>query len=180
MKIKIMALCLICALLLSACGKPVTPAGTFAEPSTQPTETTTQTIEATTQPTEVTTEPTEATTQSTTPSTEPTTQPTESTTPSTEPTDTTEPTTDTTEPTTDTTEPTQSGNSDPVTYEAYQAMSPEDQQAFFESFGSYQDFIAWYVAAEAAYKESQDRNEVSGDGSLDIGDIIGGAGESDG
>lgn len=173
MKIKIMALCLICALLLSACGKPVTPAGTFAEPSTQPTETTTQTIEATTQPTEVTTEPTEATTQSTTPSTEPTTQPTESTTPSTEP-------TDTTEPTTDTTEPTQSGNSDPVTYEAYQAMSPEDQQAFFESFGSYQDFIAWYVAAEAAYKESQDRNEVSGDGSLDIGDIIGGAGESDG
>ena len=157
MKIKIMALCLICALLLSACGTPMTPVETTNVPTSQPAESveaTTQSTEATTQPTETTTQPTESETQPTTPSTEATTP--------------------ATEPTTDATEPTQSGNSYATSFEAYQAMSPAEQQAFFESFGNYEAFIAWYIAAEAAYKESQDRNEVSGDGNIDIGDLVGG------
>ena len=163
MKIKITAICLSCALLLGACGLSVTPTEPSSNPTTHATEPTTQPVESVT--TEPTTQPTEATTQST----EPTTPSTEQTTP---PTQTTDPST---ESTTEATEPTQSGNSGAVTYEEYQAMSPEGQQAFFNSFESYEDFIAWFIAAEAAYKESQDRNEVSGDGNIDIGDLIGGA-----
>ena len=167
MKIKIMALCLICALLLSACGTPMTPVETTNVPTSQPAESveaTTQSTEATTQPTETTTQPTESETQPT----EAATQPSESEIPS------TEATTPSTEPTTEATEPTQSGNSYATAFEAYQAMSPAEQQAFFESFGNPEAFIAWYIAAEAAFKESQDRNEVSGDGNIDIGDLLGG------
>ena len=171
MKIKIMAICLVCALLLSACGSPATPTDPSATATTQSTETTTEPTEVTTEPTEATTEPIEVTTEPTEAATQPTEAATESTRPSTEPSeDATEPS----EEPTETTEPTQSGNSGSVTYEEYMAMSPAGQQAFFESFGSYQDFIAWYMAAEAAYKENQDRNEVGGDGNIDIGDIIGG------
>lgn len=171
MKIKIMALCLICALLFSACGTPMTPVETTNVPTSQPAESveaTTQSTEATTQPTETTTQPTESETQPTEAVTQPTESETQPTTPS------TEATTPATEPTTDATEPTQSGNSYATSFEAYQAMSPAEQQAFFESFGNYEAFIAWYIAAEAAYKESQDRNEVSGDGNIDIGDLVGG------
>ena len=57
-------------------------------------------------------------------------------------------------------------------YEAYMALSPEEQQAYFLSFSSYTDFFAWFNAAKDAYEALQDRIEIGGDGNVDIGDLI--------
>ena len=56
-------------------------------------------------------------------------------------------------------------------YEAYIAMTPAEQQAFFDTFDSYADFFTWYHEAMEAYEESQNRIEV-GDGEINIGDLI--------
>lgn len=58
-----------------------------------------------------------------------------------------------------------------VTYEDYMAMTPEQQQAFYESFPSLQDYIDWFNAAKAAYDASKDDVVVDG-GNIDIGDYI--------
>ena len=86
---------------------------------------------------------------------------------------TTEPTTPpTTESTTPpTTQP--NDNIDYVSYEEYNAMTPEEQEAYFEQFESVADFVAWYQAAKAEYEEQNPDIDV-GDGSIDIGEIIGG------
>lgn len=57
-------------------------------------------------------------------------------------------------------------------YEAYIALSPEEQQAYFLSFSSYTDFFAWFNDAKDAYEALQDRIEIGGDGNVDIGDLI--------
>jgi hypothetical protein len=59
-------------------------------------------------------------------------------------------------------------------------MSPQEQQAFFESFESYEAFFAWLEEAKRVYEENQNRTEVGGDGSIDVGDLIGGGGDDEG
>ncbi|MBQ8914622.1 MAG: hypothetical protein IJ046_00425 [Clostridia bacterium] len=59
-----------------------------------------------------------------------------------------------------------------VTYEEYHAMKADDQQAFFESFGSIEDFFDWYKAAKAKYEKDNPDQEI-GDGPIDLGDLIG-------
>ena len=82
-----------------------------------------------------------------------------------------------TEPTIEeTTQPEDEGvdiHPDEMTYEKYNAMSGEEQLAFFNSFASMEDFVAWYNAAKAKYDAEHPDIEV-GDGNIDIGDIVGG------
>lgn len=99
-----------------------------------------------------------------------------------------EPTEETTEPTEETTEPTEStrpredeepsiqtsqpqvGTQEPValSYEEYMALSPAEQQAYYESFPTLEEFIAWHNAALAEYEAGQDVPVVTGP--IDIGD----------
>ena len=61
-----------------------------------------------------------------------------------------------------------------LSFEEYLALTPAEQQAYFESFSNPADYITWYMEAEAAYNESKGDVEIEGGGSIDIGDIIGG------
>lgn len=54
-------------------------------------------------------------------------------------------------------------------YEKYMAMSPEEQEAFFETFDSPEAFIKWFNNAKAKYESSNDSIVVEG-GGIDIGD----------
>ena len=60
-----------------------------------------------------------------------------------------------------------------VTYEQYQAMSGDEQYAYFNTFGSVEDFFAWYNAAKATYEKENPSIEIGG-GSIDLGEIING------
>jgi len=55
-------------------------------------------------------------------------------------------------------------------YEKYIAMSPEKQQAYFESFSDPEDFFKWYNKAKAEYDKAN-RPDQEG-GSIDIGDYM--------
>ena len=61
------------------------------------------------------------------------------------------------------------------TYEDYNAMSAEEQQAFYLSFSDPQDFFNWYNAA----KEEHDKNSgdivLGEDGVIDLEDLFGGS-----
>ena len=60
-----------------------------------------------------------------------------------------------------------------ITYEEYLAWTPEQRQTHMESFdGDYAAYIAWYNAAKAAYDAAQKDNTITGDGSVDLGDLI--------
>lgn len=67
------------------------------------------------------------------------------------------------------------GNTEPQTgalsYVEYMAMSPAEQQAYYESFSSLEEFIAWHNAAQAEYEEELDIPVVTGP--IDIGDYMG-------
>lgn len=54
-------------------------------------------------------------------------------------------------------------------YEKYMAMSPEEQEAFFETFDSPEAFIKWFNNAKAKYEAGNDSIVVEG-GGIDIGD----------
>jgi len=56
-------------------------------------------------------------------------------------------------------------------YEKYISMSPEKQQAYFESFDDPNDFFKWYNNAKAEYDKKNAANVVEGD-SVDIGDYM--------
>ena len=84
----------------------------------------------------------------------------------TKPTETTEPKTEG-EPATGTTEP-QAGA---LSYAEYMAMSPAEQQAYYESFPTLEEFIAWHNAAQAEYEAEHDIPVVTGP--IDIGDYMG-------
>lgn len=64
----------------------------------------------------------------------------------------------------------QTGAQEPValSYEEYMAMSPAEQQAYYESFPTLEEFIAWHNAALAEYEAGQDVPVVTGP--IDIGD----------
>ena len=57
-----------------------------------------------------------------------------------------------------------------LTYEEYNALSAEEQEAYFNSFDTIEDFFAWYNKAKAEYEASQDYTEIGGDGNLNIGE----------
>ena len=60
-----------------------------------------------------------------------------------------------------------------LTYEGYNAMSGEDQKKVIDMFGSTDDFMRWYKAMEAQYKEAHPDVEIGGDGSINAGDLAG-------
>lgn len=57
-------------------------------------------------------------------------------------------------------------------YEKYLAMSPTEQQAFFENFESVDAYFAWLNKAKVEYEAKQNATELEG-GSVDLGDLIG-------
>ena len=81
-------------------------------------------------------------------------------------------TTDKPNPSSSSTPSTPSTPDQPMTYEKYIAMSGAEQQAFFESFSDPAAFIAWYNTAKAAYDAAQKDNTITGDGNIDLGDLI--------
>ena len=52
-----------------------------------------------------------------------------------------------------------------MSYEAYQAMSAEEQEAHFNSFASPADFFAWYNAAKDKFLAENPGIEIGPDGS---------------
>ena len=58
-------------------------------------------------------------------------------------------------------------------YEAFQAMSAEEQQAFIATFEDMDAFFEWYNRVKEAYEAANPPIEI-GDGDVDMGDIIGG------
>ncbi|MBO5879553.1 MAG: hypothetical protein J6Q68_03270, partial [Clostridia bacterium] len=56
-----------------------------------------------------------------------------------------------------------------LTYEEYIALSGEEQQAYFQSFDTYQEFFDWFNAAKAKYDEEHKGDNVGEDGNIDIG-----------
>lgn len=85
-------------------------------------------------------------------------------------------TTEGTEGTDGTTESTGDGPKDKwsVTYEEYNAMSGKEQEAFYYSFDSADDYFEWYKAAKQAYEDSKNDIVIGGDGSIDLGEILNG------
>ena len=143
-------------------GEPSAP-----EAPTQPPETVPVPSESTIPPTTGTPAPEIPTTQPTTP--EVTTPPT--TTEPTQPEDITAPE-ETTVP--EETEPSMAPEAELAhAYEQFLAMSGAERQAFQESFPSLPDFFAWLSEARAAYEEEQAKRPTY-DGSVDLGDLIGG------
>lgn len=79
----------------------------------------------------------------------------------------------------DPTEPPQQ-ETDPVSqdemdYRTFQDMTPDQQQAYMESFPSIDEFFDWYEQAKKEYEEANPPIEV-GDGNIDLGDLPGGNG----
>lgn len=60
-----------------------------------------------------------------------------------------------------------------VTYEMYLAMSGEEQQAYFLTYENPADFFAWLNEGKAEYEAQNPSIEIGGDGSIDLGDLIG-------
>lgn len=58
-----------------------------------------------------------------------------------------------------------------LSYAEYMAMSPAEQQAYYESFPTLEEFIAWHNAAQAEYEAENDIPVVTGP--IDIGDYMG-------
>ena len=74
-------------------------------------------------------------------------------------------------------QPTEPGNESDtdsfyVSYEEYNAMTPEEQVEYFNKFPSMEAFVKWYNEAKAEYEEENGAIEIGGDGSVDLGDIV--------
>lgn len=63
-----------------------------------------------------------------------------------------------------------------LTYSEYLALTPQEQHAYFLSFPSPADYVAWFDQAKAEYEASKDDIVIEGGGNLDIGDLIGSGG----
>ncbi len=63
-----------------------------------------------------------------------------------------------------------------VTYKDYLDMSAVEQQAFIMTFDNPADFFTWFNDGKAAYEAANPSIEIGGDGSIDLGDLIGGNG----
>ncbi len=58
-----------------------------------------------------------------------------------------------------------------LTYAEYIAKTPAEQQAYYETYDNFMDFVAWYNAAKAKYDAENEVNRVEG-GKIDIGEIM--------
>ncbi len=67
------------------------------------------------------------------------------------------------------TNPPATNNPDAASYEAYLAMSGEEQSAFINSFSSTTAFFEWRNAAKAAYEAQNPDIEIGNGGSIDLG-----------
>ena len=76
---------------------------------------------------------------------------------------------ETTAPTTEPTEPPAPATMD---YMTFQNMSAADQQAYMGTFANLDLFFAWYNQAKADYEAANPPIDV-GDGSVDMGDLVG-------
>jgi len=56
-----------------------------------------------------------------------------------------------------------------TTYEQFLALTPNEQDAFMQSFESMDAFTAWLVAAQEAYTAGMDIEEIGVDGVISIG-----------
>lgn len=59
-----------------------------------------------------------------------------------------------------------------LTWEAYEALTVEQKQAYFLSFADPMDFFTWQTAAKAAYDAAHPAIDV-GSGSVDLGELLG-------
>ena len=65
-------------------------------------------------------------------------------------------------------------NPQETAYESYMNMSPEQQEAFMESFGSVDAFIEWLKEAKSESENSEDNSIIiDGNGPIDMEDIFG-------
>ena len=55
-----------------------------------------------------------------------------------------------------------------LTYEQYEALSADEQEAYCDTFPSLKEFIKWFNAAKAAYEGEKEVEEM--DGTIHIGD----------
>lgn len=60
-----------------------------------------------------------------------------------------------------------------ITYEMYLGMSGDVQEAYMMSFDNIADFFVWLNTAKAEYEKLNPSIEIGGNGSINIGDIIG-------
>ena len=60
-----------------------------------------------------------------------------------------------------------------LSYVEYNALSGEDQEAYFNTFDNIEDFVAWYNAAKQEYESSVTQIEIGDDGAVDLEDLLG-------
>ena len=56
-------------------------------------------------------------------------------------------------------------------YEVFYALSPEEKDAFLESFESYQAFYEWLIAAQAEFKQLHPDIEIGPGSSIDLSEL---------
>lgn len=59
-----------------------------------------------------------------------------------------------------------------LTFEQYLKLTPAEQQNYYKSFNSVEDFADWYKKAQAEYNGSDGSIQVGGDGSFNLGEYI--------
>lgn len=57
-----------------------------------------------------------------------------------------------------------------LTYEQYNALSAEEQEEYFHSFDTVEEFFAWYNKAKQEYENNQDYIEIGGNQDINIGE----------
>ena len=66
--------------------------------------------------------------------------------------------------------PEQSGEELPLTYDQYMAMTEQEQEDFVKSFATLSDFVDWWNAARAQ-QEKEEPTQIEGN-VIDLGDLI--------
>ena len=57
-----------------------------------------------------------------------------------------------------------------LTYEQYNELSAAEQEEYFYSFNTVEDFFAWYNKVKEEYEKNQEYTEIDGDGNISIGE----------
>ena len=57
-----------------------------------------------------------------------------------------------------------------MTYEQYNALSATEQEAFYNSFDTVEDFFAWYNQAKQEYENNQNYIDAGGKPEINFGD----------
>ena len=74
------------------------------------------------------------------------------------------------------TQPTEPAQGDSLmSFADYLALTPEQRQAYVQSFPSMEEAMLWYESAKKAYEDSKDTIDITG-GNIDLGDILDGMG----